>query len=81
MTYRGTVQNGVVVLESSAKLKNGTEVRVRPVKRKRPKQGSAEAILQHAGIWADVQEEVDEQLRILREMKQQELRRQQERGE
>lgn len=31
MTYRGTVQNGVVRLEPDAKLPEGTEVRVEPI--------------------------------------------------
>jgi len=31
MTYRGTVKNGVVVLEESASLSDGTLVRVEPV--------------------------------------------------
>lgn len=31
MTYRGTVQNGVVVLQDAASLPDGTEVRVEPV--------------------------------------------------
>ncbi|HEX8521536.1 MAG TPA: hypothetical protein VF669_04710 [Tepidisphaeraceae bacterium] len=35
MTYHGTVQNGVVVLESRAKLPEGTAVRVERVQRTR----------------------------------------------
>jgi hypothetical protein len=31
MTYRGKVQNGVVILQDSASLPEGTEVRVEPV--------------------------------------------------
>jgi hypothetical protein len=31
MTYRGTVKDGVIVLEPGAKLAEGTEVRVDPV--------------------------------------------------
>ncbi len=31
MTYRGRVKNGVVVLESGAQLREGTDVRVEPV--------------------------------------------------
>ena len=31
MTYRGRVQNGVVVLDSDVALRDGTEVRVEPV--------------------------------------------------
>jgi len=31
MTYKGTIKNGVVVLENSAALPEGTEVRVEPV--------------------------------------------------
>ena len=33
MTYRGTVKNGVIVLEGSAQLAEGTEVRVEAVER------------------------------------------------
>ena len=33
MTYRGTVKNGVIVLEGSARLAEGTEVRVEAVER------------------------------------------------
>lgn len=36
MTYRGRVQNGVVVLENSASLPDGTEVSVRPLKNRVP---------------------------------------------
>jgi len=31
MTYRGTVRNGVVVLDGDAKMPEGTEVRVEPM--------------------------------------------------
>ena len=33
MTYRGTVKNGVIVLEGNARLAEGTEVRVEAVER------------------------------------------------
>ena len=39
MIYRGRVENGVVVLESGARLREGTDVRVEPVPQN---QGEAE---------------------------------------
>ena len=77
MTFRGRIKNGVVVLDGHPSLAEGTVVNVRPVgKSKKPKPGTAEAIMQHAGIWASVADDVEEQLRLLRDMKNEELRRQ-----
>ena len=76
MTYRGRIQNGVVVLEGSPSLDEGTLVDVVPLAPPgKPKRGSAEAIMQHAGIWADVADEVDRQLAELKEMKRAEIAR------
>jgi hypothetical protein len=41
MTYRGSVKNGVVVLERGAKLAEGTAVRVQPTVRARTKKRAA----------------------------------------
>ena len=40
MTYRGKVKNGVVVLEASASLPEGTVVRVEPVEARTHKNGA-----------------------------------------
>jgi hypothetical protein len=47
MTYRGKFTNGVVVLEGNARLPEGTEVRVEPVK-SLPKQAPTD-LLFHMG--------------------------------
>jgi hypothetical protein len=74
MTYRGRVQNGVVGLEGSPALKEGTVVDVQPLAtNERPKRGSAEAIMRHAGIWADAADEVDQLLKELKDMKRAEV--------
>ena len=70
MTFRGRVQNGVVVLDSAVPLAEGTVVEVKVVRDpSEPKQGSAEAIMRHAGTWAGEEEEVDRLLAELKEMK------------
>jgi hypothetical protein len=53
MTYRGYVKRGVILLRDGASLKDGTEVRVQPVKS--PKKRSAapslgQKMLAHAGV-------------------------------
>jgi hypothetical protein len=48
MTYRGHVQNGVVVLDEPAKLPDGTSVDVQPVPPPEPTLG--EKLLKYAGI-------------------------------
>jgi hypothetical protein len=82
MTYTGQVKNGVVVLEGDVKLEEGRRVRVlvdEPADR--PPRGSPEAILRHAGIWAGDDDEIDRLLAELKQMKQDELRRQLEEPE
>jgi len=77
MTYRGRVQKGVVVLEGSPSIEDGTVVDVVPVQSKNsPPPGSAEAIMRHAGIWEDVAGEVDGQLAELKKMKRAEVQAQ-----
>ncbi len=55
MTYRGRVQNGVVVLSDPRALPDGTEVRVSPVTRSPARKSRArgrtlaERLLKHAG--------------------------------
>lgn len=53
MTLRGTVKNGVVVLQNGTSLPDGTNVSVRAVKNRvtkpRPKSPGRRKLLQHAG--------------------------------
>jgi hypothetical protein len=77
MTYRGRVENGVVVFDGTAPLREGTIVEVQPAAHNDDSQrGTATAILRHAGIWADQADEVDQLLPELRDEKQAELRAQ-----
>jgi hypothetical protein len=68
MTYRGRVQNGVVVFEGQAP-PEGMLVAVAPAPTpsEGPRPGTPQAILRHAGTWAGTSEELD---RILAELKQ-----------
>lgn len=51
MTYRGRVKDGVVVLSRNAKLAEGTEVRIEPVKKPKKKRlTTGEEMLKFAGI-------------------------------
>ena len=77
MTYRGRIKNGVVILDGKPSLEDGTLVAVKPLQHPvKPQPGSLRAVLQHAGMWESVGNEVDEQLKLIREMKKDELRRQ-----
>lgn len=75
MTYRGIVRNGVVVLDGIDRPQDGTIVWVEPVEPagQVPPRGSADAVMRHAGFWADQVEDVDRSLDELRRMKQEEL--------
>ncbi|HEY8665526.1 MAG TPA: hypothetical protein VIL86_02620 [Tepidisphaeraceae bacterium] len=75
MTYRGQVKHGVVVLDGDPPLEEGTIVSVEPME-PGSQRGTAAAILKHAGIWESCKDEVEEQLAILRQMKQDELKAQ-----
>jgi hypothetical protein len=78
MTYIGEVKNGVVVLRDAPRLQDGTVVEVEVQSRpSEPHPGSAEALLKHAGAWADSAEEMDEALEYLRKTKWEEVQRQQ----
>jgi hypothetical protein len=77
MTYTGEVKNGVVVLKGTPHLADGTVVRVEiDSPNVKPEQGSAQAILKHAGIWADVSDEIDRSLEEIRQAKWEEVRQQ-----
>ena len=70
MTLRGRIKNGVVVFDGAAPLAEGTEVDVQPHRDAgEPKQGSAEAIMRHAGFWAGEEDEVERLLAELKEEK------------
>jgi hypothetical protein len=71
MTYRGRVQNGVVVLDGAPPLVEGTVVNVEPLPEQNadPRPGTAAAILRHAGTWQGDPGEIDRLLAELREMK------------
>lgn len=81
MKYRGRVQEGLVVLDQSSSLRDGTIVEVKPIvtlpeasePADQPHRGSAVAVLRYAGIWSAESEEVDRALAELRESKQEEL--------
>ena len=76
MEYRGRVKNGVVVFEDDrAPLRDGTTVRIEPISTEsgRPRRGSREAIMTHAGIWAGASHEMDRLLAELKQSKQAEL--------
>lgn len=79
MTYRGRVQNGVVVLEGAPPLREGTVVTVAPLVESsaEPRPGTPEAILRHAGTWEGDPAEIDRLLAELREMKWAEVEAQQ----
>ncbi len=49
MTYKGHVENGVVVLEQPAALPEGTEVDVLPVEKPARESTLSEMLLKHAG--------------------------------
>lgn len=81
MKYRGQFRNGVVVLDEWPDVADGTVVEVevpdppkgRNGKPKRPRRGSAEAILQVAGTWAGEPGDMERSLDLLRRMKQAEV--------
>jgi len=52
MTYRGYVKQGVILLRDGASLKDGTEVRVEPLKpaKKRATASLGQKMLAHAGV-------------------------------
>jgi len=53
MTYRGFVKKGVIQLTGGVSLKDGTEVRVEPVKRAKkraPRKSLGQKMLEHAGV-------------------------------
>jgi hypothetical protein len=89
MTYRGQVKNGVVVFKGKLSLKEGTVVRIEPIKtiakpKRSPRQaprGSPERILSSKAHWHGDPAEMDRLLEELREMKWAEVRAQQAQGE
>lgn len=59
MTFRGTVKNGVVVFAEAMPLREGTPVRVEPVRaRKKPKPTNRKRPLRPMGRWAGGPEEI-----------------------
>ena len=64
-------------MDGAASLPEGEAVSVRPVRARRlgGSPGSAQAILKHAGLWADASDEVDRMLTELMQMKQEEVAR------
>ncbi|MGB7159635.1 MAG: hypothetical protein WBD40_16330 [Tepidisphaeraceae bacterium] len=78
MVYRGSVKDGVVVLEGSPPLRDGTKVNVELIEEPRtgPRPGSAEAILGNPARWQGDPEEVDRLLAELKEMKRAEVQAQ-----
>lgn len=70
MTYRGHIENGVVVLDDAAKLADGTTVVVRPVRKRddHPRPGSPAAIREWLMSGAGWHGEPGEMERIYKEM-------------
>jgi hypothetical protein len=82
MMFRGRIKNGVVVFDGAAPLADGTVVDVQPHRDAgEPKQGSAEAIMRHAGFWAGEEDEVQRLLAELKEEKWAEVRAQQDQSD
>jgi hypothetical protein len=53
MTYRGYVKKGVILLRGKASLKDGTEVRVeplKPAKKRAARKSLGQKMLAHAGV-------------------------------
>jgi len=81
MKYRGRIEGGLVVLDQSPSLRDGTIVDVEPISNAagnsgdgvQPTRGSARVILRHAGIWSTDSEEVDRLLAEIRDAKEAEL--------
>ena len=75
MVYRGSVKDGVVVLEGAPPLKDGTSVNVEPVAElpRGPRPGAAEAVLNNPARWQGEPEEIDRLLADLQEMKRAEI--------
>ena len=68
MTYRGTVKGGVVVFAKSPRLKDGTKVRVEPVKStKKAATGRKKRALHPVGKWEGEEGELE---RLLGEVQQ-----------
>jgi len=82
MTYRGRVKNGVVVLEGSPPLEEGTRVRVETDNAPSPQPGTWAAIraaLDSGAVWEGDAAEMDRLLADLKEMKRDDVRREQAR--
>ena len=73
--YRGTVKNGVVVIDGEISLKEGARVTIEeePNAPGVPRAGSPKALLRAAGKWSGPPGELGRLLAQLREMKQREL--------
>jgi hypothetical protein len=70
MTYRGHIQNGVVVLDERADLPDGTPVAVQSLGgSQEPAPGSPQAVLKAAGTWHGDAAELDRLLEELRREK------------
>lgn len=83
MTYPGTVRNGVVVFERPVPLADGTpvEVAVADAPDRAAPRGSPEAILGADLKWAGPPEELDRLLDEVRRMREEDLARDEGRGE
>jgi hypothetical protein len=75
MVYRGKVQNGHIVLESGARLPEGTDVQIEPIETP-PAPGGVQAFLASDAHWHGTDEELYRLLAELKHDKQEELRRQ-----
>jgi hypothetical protein len=72
MTYTGEIHKGVVVLDGSPQLEEGTKVRVEITSNRH--KANAEAVLNNTARWHGPDGEIDCLVSELREMKQEELR-------
>ena len=71
MTYRGRVQNGQIVLDHGATLRDGLVVEVTPVEPSNghPPRGSPQAVLASSAKWIGPSDEADRLLEEIRREK------------
>ena len=74
MTYRGRVQNGVVVLEGNPPLEEGTLVRVEPFPNTAPPSASRRTASGYSGTWHGEPGELERLLAEVQAMRDADLR-------
>ena len=74
MTYRGRVQNGVVVLEGNPPLEDGTLVRVEALPKGGPRLGQGKPASRYSGTWQGEPGELEPLLAEVQSMRDADLR-------